>query len=169
MIVLLELLGLRLLPSRGVTTAARHGLFAIGGIARHRLRLDYSITRVTHSRVDIADTVLLVNPGRWAAGAAEAPAATALLAPTALGVRRFERAPLADSAELDPSAIALQLACDASTLALPQPPADGSADAWTARAAVELADGDGATMLRQGVARSEALDLRRRLLDETCA
>ena len=116
-------------------------------------------------RVDIADTVLLVNPGRWAAGAAEAPAATALLAPTALGVRRFERAPLADGAELDPSAIALQLACDASTLALPQPPADGSAgDEWTARAAVELADGDGATMLRQGVARSEALDLRRRLL-----
>ena len=116
-------------------------------------------------RVDIADTVLLVNPGRWAAGAAEAPAATALLAPTALGVRRFERAPLADGAELDPSAIALQLACDASTLALPQPPADGSAgDEWTAQAAVELADGDGATMLRQGVARSEALDLRRRLL-----
>ena len=148
----------RLTTARCAAAALRHARYRAAEFGRCALRSGAL-------RVDIADTVLLVNPGRWAAGAAAAPAATALLAPTALGVRRYERAPLADGSEVDPSAIALQLACDASTLALPQPPADGSAgDQWTAQAAVELIDGDGATMLRQGVARSEALDLRRRLL-----
>ena len=72
--------------------------------------------------------------------------------------------PLADGAELDPSAIALQLACDASTHRA------AAASGGRQRGRVDGAGGgrarrrDGATMLRQGVARSEALDLRRRLL-----